>query len=285
MVRNNILDPALKWLQEKYFARDIFFASYHLAKQEIRKALIRSVEEMLKSGKQEIPFDPKEIASARKVKSIVETELLKDGILVPQIGGFLIKINKDIHPFKKRLACAHEIGHTFFFNIDVDPPRREFQYQKSSYWVQEEVSLMIAREILLPQFSIAPIIEKEHISPSIDALRYLSALYQVSFNVLRIRLVNDLALWDCIILISRIHDDKVVTNSVDISKGAAYRDFIIPRTIDSNCELSNLHYVISSTFTERRIKDKIDFWKGKHSIETVLLDDDRQAVMSLIRKR
>jgi Zn-dependent peptidase ImmA (M78 family) len=277
------LDPALQWAKEKYLAKDIFCNSRTFAMNEIRRALLSIADSLVRRAKQEIPFQPDAIAPFRRVKEIVETELSIDAMLIPEIGGFVIKIKRSLHPFKKRFACAHELGHTFFFNIDVDPPQREFQYQKSSYWVQEDSACAIAREILVPLFSVRPIIEKEEISPSISALRYLSALYQVSFDVLRYKLVNDAALWDCIILTSTLSEGKIVTKGRDISKGASYRDFVMPKVVQWNGKLPNMFYVLSSALSDRIVKDEVKIGGKKYAIESILLDETRRTVLSLLR--
>lgn len=279
MKKHRSLDPALQWLQDRYLSKGIHFP-HDFAVSEIRNAVISDVTETLKLTNQKTPFEPSAIAHYRKVKRIMETDLSKDGILIPEIGGFLIKIKKNIHPFKKRLACAHELGHTFFYNIEADPPRREFSQHESSYWVQEEFSLFIAREILIPRFSIIPLIKTENIIPSIDSIRYLSAVYQVSFNVLRYRLINDLGLWDCIILNSRISEGKINTKKVDISKGPSYRELNVSQLVIENI---NLSYLLSSTLTERRIRDRINLDGKLYSVETILLDEERQSILTIIK--
>jgi hypothetical protein len=277
------LDPALQWAKEKYLAKDIFCSSRKLAMNEIRRVLFSIVDDLLRRANQEMPFQPEAIAHFRRVKEIAETKLSVDALLLPEVGGFVIKIKSNLHPFKKRFACAHELGHTFFFNIDIDPPQREFQYQKSSYWVQEDSACAIAREILIPQFSIRPMIENEGISPSISALRYLSALYQVSFDVLRYRLVNDAPLWDCVILTSTMLEGKIVTKGRDISKGPSYRDFIMPKVIQWNGKLPNMFYAVSSALFDRIVKDEVEIGGKKYTIESTLLDETRQTVLSLLQ--
>jgi len=278
------LDPALRWAQEKYLAKDLFQHSQDLLVNEVRRAILAAVNDLLKQTNQNVPLDLEPISLLRRIRSIVETELSVDAILVPEIGGFMIKVNKDLHPFKKRYAIAHEIGHTFFFNIEDDPPRREFQYQKSNYWVQEEFACAIAREILVPRFSLIPLVENEHIQPSVNALRYLSSLYQVSFDVLRLRLINDLSLWNCAILKSTVAEGKILTKGRDISKGKSYRSFVIPRVIEWSDRLSDLFYIISVALSEKRVRDNIEMENTKYLVETLLLDPVKQTVMTLLVK-
>jgi hypothetical protein len=252
--------------------------------KEVKRAILLTVDDLLIRTNHGIPVDLKPLAFLRKINRIWETELSVDAILIPEYGGFLAKVRKKLHPFKKRFAIAHEIGHTFFFNIEIDPPRREFAYQKSNYWVQEEFSCAIAREILVPRFSIIPIVEKEHVRPSLAALRYLSALYQVSFDVLRTRLINDLPLWDCIFMESTVVDGKILTKGRDISKGKSHGGFVMPKAIERNGKLPELFQIISATISEKRLQEKIEINYKKYFAETVLLDAARQSVMTLIVK-
>jgi len=283
MTRERSLDPALLWARDKYLGPGLYRASRELIKRELRKALFSIVDDLLEETNQSMPFKPELLAPKRRIKKIVEAELSKvNAFLIPEIGGFVIKIKSSRHPFQKRFACAHEIGHTFFFNIDTDPPRREFQYQKSSYWVEEEFSCAIAREILLPSASIRETIHKDCPRPSISAIRYLSSLYQVSFDVLRLKVINDVPLWDCIIFKSSISNGKVITKGWDISKGASYRDIPISRVVDKSSKHSQLFTIISSTFKKMRLNDKINMNGKEYSIETILLDYEKPVVMSII---
>jgi len=147
------LDPALSWAADKYLGPR--FLPREQLKKELRECLFSIIDNLLEETNQVIPIKPELLASKRRISKIIEADLNRvHGLLIPKIGGFLMKIKSNLHPFKKRFVCAHEIGHTFFFNIDSDPPRREFQYQKSSYWVEEDFSCAIAREILIPKHSL-----------------------------------------------------------------------------------------------------------------------------------
>jgi hypothetical protein len=279
---NRILDPAIEWAQEKYLTKDLFWGSPDLALSEVRKAILSIVNDILIATSQEIPVDLKSIAPLRRIKSIMETEISVDGILIPENGGFTIKVREDIHPFKKRFAIAHEIGHTFFFNIELDPPRREFAFQNANYWVQEEFSCRIAREILVPNSSIYSLIQNEKLSPSISALRYLSALYQVSYDVLRYRLVNDLPLWNCVIFESAFSEGMFLTKGCNISKGKSHKNFTMPKIISHEEAFHELSDVFSDTLKQSRINRTIEIENRKYQIETLLLDRDRQRILAIL---
>jgi Zn-dependent peptidase ImmA (M78 family) len=279
---NRSLDPAIEWAQKKYLSKDLFWGSPDLALREVRNAILLIVSDLIKHTNQEIPVDLKPIAPLRKIRNIMETEISVDGILIPENGGFTIKVRENIHPFKKRFAIAHEMGHTFFFNIEVDPPRREFAFQDSNYWVQEEFACRIAREILVPSFSVCSLIASEKLLPSISGLRYLSALYQVSYDVLRFRLVNDLPLWDCVIFESAFSEGRFLTKGCNISKGKSHKEFIMPKIISRDDVFQELYCILLASLKQNKINDTVQIQNRKYHVETLLLDRTRQSVLTIL---
>lgn len=283
--RKRSLDPPLLWARDKYLGLDFGNTSRELVIRELRKTFFSIVDELLEeTGQEEPEFKPELLAPKRRIKDIIEAPLSKvRALLTPEIGGFVLKIKSDMHLFQKRFSCSHEIGHTFFFNIDSDPPRKEFSYQKSRYWVEEEFSNAIAREILVPSDSIREIVQKECPFPSISALRYLSKKYQVSDDVLRLKLINDMSLWDCIFFRASLFDDKVITKKRDISKGISYRNVHIPHIVKKNSEYFELFTVISSTIKEKRVRGKKVNINGKeYIIETRLLNYKKPTMIGIL---
>lgn len=279
-----ILDSVLLWARDEYLGTGVFDSSREIMMSELRKTLLSIIDSLLEETNQKEPeFRPELLAPKRKINAIVEAPLSKArALLLPQIGGFILKIRSDMHPFQKRFSCAHEIGHTFFFNIRTDPPRREFQHQKSRYWVEEELSSAIAREILLPTFSIRETVQRNRLSPSIGALRYLSKIYQVSFEVLRPKLVTDTFLWDCVIFKARVSDDKIIVRKRDISKGISYRNIHIPQVIE-NSDHYKLFAAILSTVEKNHLKDEeVTVNKKKYKVETALLKYEKPVVICVL---
>lgn len=275
------LDPALSWAVDKYLNQS--FLPAEQLKKELRKSLLSIVGNLLEDTTQVIPIVPELLAPKRKIQKIIEADLMQvDGLLIPRIGGFLMKIKSNLHPFKKRFAIAHEIGHTFFFNIDADPPRREFQYQKSSYWVEEDFSCAIAREILIPKHSLFETIERNQISPSIDAIRYLSSLYQVSFDVIRMKAINDNPLWDCLYFRSSLSEGKAFTITRDISKGISFRNIRIPRIMEKDSKYSPLLEVLYRALEKKYVKKSIKLCDSEYSVETLMLNQENPIVMTVI---
>jgi len=117
-----------------------------------------------------------------------------DALLSPTDNGFILRLQKDQHVFRHRFSVAHEIGHTFFYDIYKNPPVRLISTTSSSrLWNKEEgICSAFAGELLLPRELLKG--ELEHINNK-DKLHFLSALaqkYQVSIEVLVWHLFRDM---------------------------------------------------------------------------------------------
>jgi Zn-dependent peptidase ImmA (M78 family) len=276
------LDPALSWARDKYIGAGLYGNNKELILKELRRIVFADVEKLIRETGQEMPFQPELLAAKRKVKSISEVELSKaNALLVPEVGGFIIKIRYDVHPFQKRFACAHEIGHTYFFNIDHDPPRREYQHDKSAYWVEEDFSCAIARDILLPSFSIRQTVIGK-LTPSISALRYLSRSYQASFDIIRKRIINDIPIWDCIVFRSTMSGEEIATKGFNISKGSSYQRVTIPNTIVKESAYGEMLPVFHAAQDEGFAKKMINFCGKQHLLETMRINDERSEFLSVL---
>jgi len=183
--------------------------------------LLQQASELLaRSGQFEPPFDP-ERAAPQSVKRIEKVSISRDGMLVPTEGGFIIKVNSERPPVRQRFACAHEIGHTFFFDLSGPRPWRPY-HSCSSYWAEDDLCYQFAEEMLMPKVilekakemgktqnkvgglsapesvlhTIAQCIE----TPSISSFRGLLRTFHVSSEALTKR-IQRLQLWECIIVV------------------------------------------------------------------------------------
>jgi Zn-dependent peptidase ImmA (M78 family) len=73
------------------------------------------------------PFDVEKLAKIRRVLEISRTNSESSGRLVPTEGGFCIFIGgseSDTSSFSPRevFTCAHEIGHTYFYEVEASKP-------------------------------------------------------------------------------------------------------------------------------------------------------------------
>ncbi len=101
------------------------------------------------------PFDVKMLAKMRRVLEISRTNSESPGRLVPAEGGFCIFIGgseSDRSPFSPRevFTCAHEIGHTFFYDLEAPIP---ILLTKKIYLPKAQIEQLcdsFAAQLLLP---------------------------------------------------------------------------------------------------------------------------------------
>ncbi len=270
------LDPALKWLYHSLIG-EVKPDNPELLKKKVIEELSVEIAGLLSESKQNTPpFKPELLARVRKVKQIVSFNSREalDGLLVPVEGGFVIKLNSNAPPTRYRFACAHEIGHTFFYDLNHNPPVKPYPTSQSSYWVEEGIARRIAGEILMPEFSVKRIIKKFG-KPSLEAFKKISDLYFVSYESLARRLFWDLKLWDALFLISDVVDRKLIKiNNWNRFMGASFKNGLkIPRVISPESEqYSNLYSNLNSA---------LERMGEMTSIKPITLADERYFIQSI----
>lgn len=179
------IDPALEWL------------SHLVAPLSAKEFLLEQATILLtKSGQFELPFDPQK-ALPPSVKRIEMAKLSRDGMLIPVQGGFIIKLNSERPLVRQNFACAHEIGHTFFYDVTGEQPWRPYK-SMSTYWAEESLCYQFAEEMLMPRLIIQEIASA--LNPSIANFQKLLKAFQVSTEAM-VRRVSRLDLWQCILTI------------------------------------------------------------------------------------
>lgn len=177
-------DPAVAWL------------SSLVAPLSPKEFILDQAGRLLsESGQLRPPFDPKR-AIPPSVKRIEITRLSRDGMLVPVEGGFIIKLNSEKPLVRQNFACAHEIGHTFFYDLSGIRPWRP-RTSMSSYWAEENLCYQFAEEMLMPGYQIKRIADT--LCPSIKNFQRLVKVFQVSVEAMARRILR-LNLWDCILI-------------------------------------------------------------------------------------
>lgn len=173
-------------------------------REEARK-LLRATEQ------DSPPFSAPRVAYLRKIRGVEWTEVSSLSRLVPIKGGFVIKMNPQAlrstdepegTPFTglQNFSIAHEIGHTFFYDIDSPTPSRPVRDIGSSG--EERLCDIFAAELLMPEgkFSIDArrVLQKEgYITKKLIDLR---ARYGVTMHATAIRLKELDLLSDIVII-------------------------------------------------------------------------------------
>jgi Zn-dependent peptidase ImmA (M78 family) len=131
-----------------------------------------------------------------KVKKIVLSKNIKSAaLLVPINGGFKIKLkNEDrlYNTYKERYSCAHEMAHTFFYEMqDGGVP---FRVVPGGSKYEEKICDIAAAEFLMPKESFEK--ETKRLSKEkgyvLSTLLKLKEKFKTSLNSVSIRLVSDL---------------------------------------------------------------------------------------------
>jgi hypothetical protein len=186
------VDPAVAWL------------SSLVAPLSPKEFLLQQAAELLSgSGQGKPPFDPKK-ATPSSVKRVEITRLSRDGMLIPVEGGFILKLNSQRPLVRQNFACAHEIGHTFFYDLSGPRPWRPYE-SMSSYWAEEDLCYQFAEEMLMPSLEITRIGGK--IPPSLASFQRLLTTFQVSVEALA-RRIRRLSLWQCILIVMVASEGK-----------------------------------------------------------------------------
>ena len=179
-----------------------------------RKHVLEYVrEQMIKHGELRPPFlkepEKSKFIKSRKIVEIQYSNLEgRDGYLIVTNYGFKMLINNKLGRRRKRTVIAHELGHTFLYNINVTPPK---PYYKSTpleaNWRNiEGPSFEIGREILAPE----PWIKNytRGLKPSIKLFNKLITIFDTTKTVMARRLVHDLKIWDVFIFFPKYDPQK-----------------------------------------------------------------------------
>jgi Zn-dependent peptidase ImmA (M78 family) len=200
------LDPLWVWLGKELLNYEpILSSDPHNFKENVQTALLENARSLVKeTGQTEPPFDPEPVAKIRKA-NIVKLPLEHHGMLIPTKGGFTMKINNSMPLVRQRVACAHEIGHTFMYDMESSPPSKAFASSMNRYWVEEVIAYRIAHEILMPEPAIKSYLEQAK-SPYIEEFKKIAKLFLVSGEVLSQR-IQELKAWNVLILIFEMTDE------------------------------------------------------------------------------
>lgn len=159
----------------------------HVDPERWKQRVFQEIHRLLEAtGQSSPPFDPEPLAPFRRVTDIKREKLHTHGMLIPVKDGFVIKLNSDTPRTRQRNACAHEIAHTFFYDLTASPPRR-MDYGTGRYGYEENTCNELAGEILMPQEVTCQTLAQFDY-PSIKAFATLMSQFDVSSEFLAWRL-------------------------------------------------------------------------------------------------
>lgn len=134
----------------------------------------------------EAAVDVKRLAARRGVINVREVTLPVDGtISLIKEGGFLIELNKAHSENRRRFTCGHEIGHTFFFELDDEiNVRSRLRIEDGNLEAlginktEEYLCNVAASEILMPNLPFSKRLGS--LGPSSETVLTLSKLFKTS---------------------------------------------------------------------------------------------------------
>lgn len=225
-------------------------------------------EQMRRHGEIHPPFirdDESNFVKSRKVDIRDFDVKGSDGCLIPTDDGFSLLVKKGLEDIRRRGVIAHELGHTFLFDISKSPPIAYYTPSVKAEWKNVEgPAYEIGRQILLPEQWLKEY-KKE---PSILALYRLENTFKASKYILARRLVQDLHLWDVCIFFANY---STATDDVQLLKfargkfkGQSFKGFSIQKKyhdlkpilmeacrnigkiVEKNCRIGRTMYEVES---------------------------------------
>lgn len=116
-----------------------------------------------------------------------------DAVLVPASRGFTLRLQAGHSKFRRRFSTAHEIGHTFFYDIEKNPPVRLISHSPLGILSpkEEDICSAFARELLLPRDLVDPDSLNLSGDNGLEVVLDLAKDYEVSAEVVIRRLMSD----------------------------------------------------------------------------------------------
>lgn len=148
----------------------------------------------IESGLNGPPYSPASYAHLRKVKEIIHRPMDVEGRLLPCLGGFIIELRQDRSHERMNFTCAHELGHTFFYEAVPSIKYRTITSSQPHHDREEEMLCNIAAaELLMPASTFSEVVRNYLASP--QALEEIAHIFETSIVATTVRILS-LNLWD-----------------------------------------------------------------------------------------
>lgn len=152
------------------------------------------------------PIDLSPIQMARRIKEVSYCASLPEwGSLRVDRDGFVVKLARlrATAALWSRWTLAHEIAHTFLYDITQSPPR-SLVYVGSGNPKLEWLCRCLSRSLLMPEGWVAHMLANGANSPTptitLHVLDEMERRFGVPWTIVAERIVEDLGLWRCILL-------------------------------------------------------------------------------------
>jgi hypothetical protein len=159
------------------------------------------------SGIVEPPFRPASLAHLRRVKKIVYKSMKVEGCLIPCDGDFVIELRKDRPYERTNFTCAHELGHTFFYESVPSIKYRTVTSSQPHHDPEEERLCNVAAAELLMPSDVFRKISRDY-TPSPQSLQLIAQTFESSLTATVVRLLN-LKVWGSKFVCWRMKDGRL----------------------------------------------------------------------------
>ena len=180
--------------------------------------IISNVSDLLSSSEQDKPpidITSKKLLKNRKIKYIDYIPRYPGlGNLIVEEDGFVIKViayGRRLGNWQ-RLIIAHEVAHTYFYDIRKSPPLKLINLEKGNRDL-EKICRYMSKSILVPKHYILLEVSNNPTPTStkfsLDIIGAFAKNYDVPWQIMAERIVEDLKLWKCVIMqFNLMSDDK-----------------------------------------------------------------------------
>ncbi len=182
-------------------------ASVPGAKDPVEAVLWHARMLVIESGLSRPPFTPAAYAPLRNVKRIDERYMEVEGRLIPGGGGFVIELRKDRPHERKNFTCAHELGHTFFYEAVPSVKYRTVSSHEPHHDPEEEALCNIAAAELLMPSAVFPKIASDYLQTP-QSLQDISGMFETSLVSTSVQLLRTNA-WNCSVVLWEGNGDEI----------------------------------------------------------------------------
>lgn len=207
-MKNQVSPPLYSWMIEQYKGFLPLKNDYEEMKRVAREFYLSQAPLLLrKTGQKRPPFDPFLAARQRRINRLTWVDSGDEASLIPDENGFHLILRNPNKPtdqseirndVRVRSTVAHEVGHTFFFDISFSPPREgprlERKIAQKTRNKEEHWCYDFARQLLLPDRHVRKSISSCNRS-GLELAVKLRRDYNVSWDFLFRKLVHDLGVW------------------------------------------------------------------------------------------
>jgi hypothetical protein len=275
----------------------------------IKKRLFLNIwEKMQKFDEKSPPFLTQNDFPLKCCKAIInETEDVKWGHLQLNEENFTIYLNKNLNETKKRTVLAHELGHTFLYDLQKKPITPYYHRERSLdllhpniYDLDEGFVYEIGRFLLVPSKAISKYISK---NPTLDSFLDACSQFQTTKDVMAKRLIWDIhdfdtgeKFWNTALLIfyqiAEEGDDilwEIPKGNKYIYRGVFFKNFhfekywplIVPLL---NTSLRKPNVLLKSSLVDTVKLKQIIFKNSKIKVELKYLPNDKRIYILFSKK-